>query len=76
MSYDEKNNIVTAKKEDITLQIPIHKDYIKVNDEIVKMDTKVIIKDGRTYIPLRYVFEGFNYNIEWHGESRTIRISN
>ncbi|WZL72516.1 glycosyl hydrolase family 18 protein [Clostridiaceae bacterium 35-E11] len=74
VSYDEKNNIVTAKKKNITLEIPINKDYIQVNGEIVKMDTKAIIKSDRTYIPLRYVFEGFNYNIEWHGESRTVRI--
>ncbi|MBF8981916.1 hypothetical protein IZY60_00040 [Lutibacter sp. B2] len=73
--FDEKNNIVIAKKDDITLEIPINKDYIKINDEIVKMDTKAFVKDGRTYMPLRYVFEGFNYNIEWHKESKTVIIN-
>ncbi len=75
VSFDEKNSIVMAEKEDITLEIPINKDYIKVNNQKIKMDTKGIIKEGRTYIPLRYVFEAFKYKIEWHGETNTAIIS-
>lgn len=75
VSFDENSNIVKAKKDDIILQIPINEDYIKVNNQIIKMDTKAIIKDGRTYIPLRYVFEGFNYKLEWHQESKTVIIN-
>lgn len=76
VSFDEKNNIVTSQKGDTTVEIPINKDYIKINNKVLQMDTKALIKDGRTYIPLRYVFEGFNYNIEWDEESRTIIINN
>ncbi|MFZ5969323.1 MAG: glycosyl hydrolase family 18 protein [Bacillota bacterium] len=76
VSYDERNRIVSAVKDNITMEIPISKDYIKINNTTVKMDTKAIIQNGRTYIPLRYVFEGFDYRIEWHGESKTAIISN
>lgn len=35
------------------------------------MDTAAIIKNDRTYIPLRAVFGAFGYNIEWHNNSST-----
>ncbi|MCT4595152.1 MAG: glycosyl hydrolase family 18 protein [Anaeromicrobium sp.] len=76
VSFNKKDCIVTAKKGDTTIEIPIGKDHIKINNEELKMDTKTIIKEGRTYIPLKYVFEGFNYNIKWHEESRTILVEN
>lgn len=76
VSFDGKNHIVRAIKEDVILEIPMNEDYIKVNDKILKMDTKPFIKNGRTYIPLKYVFEGFGYNIEWHEASRTVVVSN
>ncbi|QZY56942.1 glycosyl hydrolase family 18 protein [Crassaminicella profunda] len=76
VSFDEKNQIVRATKENITIEIPMNQDYVKVNDKILKMDTKAFIKNGRTYIPLKYVFEGFEYNIQWHEESRTVIVSN
>lgn len=71
-----KNNVVVAIKDDIKLEIPIDKDYIRVNDKEIKMDTKAVIKDNRTYIPLRYVFEAFNYKIDWHEASKTVIAKN
>ncbi|PAB58618.1 glycosyl hydrolase family 18 protein [Anaeromicrobium sediminis] len=76
ISFNEKDYIVTAQNGDTTIEIPLGEEYIKINNETLKMDTKAIIKGGRTYIPLKYVFEGFNYNIKWHEESRTILIDN
>ncbi|SHK53305.1 glycosyl hydrolase family 18 protein [Tepidibacter formicigenes] len=75
VSFDEKNYIVIAKKDNITIEIPINKDYIYIDNQKLKMDTKAFIKGERTYIPLRYVFEGFGYNIDWHEESKTIIIN-
>lgn len=75
VEFDAEKNVVIAKKDDIILEIPIGKDYIKVNDNEVKMDTKAVIKDQRTYIPLRYAFEAFNYKIDWHESSKTVIIN-
>ncbi len=75
VSFDEKNNVVIAQKEDILVEIPIDHYYIKVNDEIIMMNTKATIKDGRTYTPVRYVFEAFKYNVEWREVTKTARIN-
>ena len=33
------------------------------------------IKEGRTFIPLRFVSEQLGYKVEWNGETREITIS-
>ncbi len=75
VSYNSSDRIVHATKGNNDLRIPIDKDYIYLNEQKVQMDTKAIIKDGRTYIPLRYVFESFNYKITWHESSKTIILT-
>ncbi|WP_099191210.1 glycosyl hydrolase family 18 protein [Tepidibacter mesophilus] len=75
VSYNSSDRIVHATKGNHDLKIPIDKDYIYLNGQKVQMDTKATIKDGRTYIPLRYVFESFNYKITWHESSKTIIVT-
>ena len=33
------------------------------------------IKDGRTFIPLRFVSEHLGYNVSWNGETRQVTIT-
>jgi len=72
VSFDPNKNIVTARKNDVLIQIQINKDFIQINNKRIKMDIQVIIKEGRTYIPLQYIFEGFDYQIQWHESSKTV----
>ncbi|AFS78031.1 copper amine oxidase-like domain-containing protein [Gottschalkia acidurici 9a] len=76
VEFDAKRNKAIAKKDSLLVEVPINEDYIKVNGRIINMDTKAIIKDNRTYVPLRYVFEALNYKVEWHGETKTAVITN
>lgn len=43
---------------------------------IVEMDTAAIIKGDRTYAPIRYLAEAFEYSVSWDGNTRTIYINN
>lgn len=74
VSYDHINGVVTAVKDNISVKVPINEKTIYINGEETETDTKAIIKDNRTYIPLRSVFEAFGYKIEWHNNSRTVII--
>lgn len=75
VTYDANNRIAIASKEGTTIKIPIGKSTIDVNGQKVAIDTEAIIKDGRTYIPLRAVFSAFGYDVEWHNNSKTIYLS-
>lgn len=41
----------------VNIKVPISKNIIDVDGKIIKMDTAAILKDNRTYIPLRSIFE-------------------
>ena len=43
--------------------------------EVIPMDTAAVIVDGRTYAPIRYLAEFFDYAVSWDGSNRTVRIS-
>ena len=75
VGYDSINRLVSAVKGNTSIIIPIDENIIYINGEEVEIDTKAIIKDSRTYIPLRSVFEAFGYNIEWHNNSKTVIIN-
>ncbi|WP_313370695.1 glycosyl hydrolase family 18 protein, partial [Sedimentibacter sp.] len=74
VSYDADKREVTAVKDNITVIVPIDQNYIYINGNKTETDTAAIIKEDRTYIPLRAVFEAFGYEIDWHNNSRTVFI--
>ena len=41
-----------------------------------QMDTKPVVKDGRTYAPLRYMVQSFGYNVGWDQETKTVMVEN
>lgn len=69
--YEAGNQTVTAEREGIRVRVTIGQNILFVNDQPITMDTRAIIKDGRTYIPLRQVFSAFGFEAEWHDSSRT-----
>lgn len=48
-------------------------DEIKVmlNGERILFDQPPVIKDGRTLVPLRAIFENMGYDVEWNSETQT-----
>ncbi len=55
--------ITVSATEDIT---------IYVNDEILQCDIAPFIKDERTMVPMRRIFEALNAKVEWEGSTQTI----
>lgn len=72
IGYDELNRSVTVEKDGTIVTIPIDRNIITVNGKDVAMDAKAIIKNSRTYVPLRFVFEAFGYDVQWSGSSSKI----
>lgn len=65
-------SITTANEE---IKVTIGKDKAVVNGNEIKLDTKPILRQARTFVPLRFIGESLDCEIEWIGESRTIKIS-
>ncbi len=46
-----------------------------VNDANKSMDTAAIIKNSRTYAPVRYLAEAAGYKVNWNAATRTVEIT-
>ncbi len=49
-------------------------DKFDPSEKKIPMDTKAIIKNDRTYIPLRALFECFGLNVRWDAENKIAHI--
>lgn len=56
-------------------------DVFLKNDELVSeseedyMDTAAVVKDGRTYAPVRYLAEAYAYDVGWDSATSTVTIT-
>lgn len=41
---------------------------------LAEMDTAPVVKDGRTYAPLRYLAEGYGYEVSWDAATSTVVV--
>lgn len=41
-----------------------------------QMDTTAVVKEGRTYAPVRYMVQSFGYNVGWDQETKTVMVEN
>lgn len=74
VSWDEAARKVNVEKSGTTVQVPIGESYILVNGATVKNDTTAVIKNDRTYLPIRAVLEAFGAGVAWNAGSKTVVV--
>ena len=52
----------------------IGKNSYQVNGETKQMDTAAILKDGRTFVPAKYIAEALGADVNWDGASKTVYV--
>ena len=75
VSYDGATKTVIAAKDGTVVKITIGASSLTVDGQQVPMDTAAAIVDGRTYLPLRAVFSGFDYHVNWSEYGRVAYIA-
>lgn len=73
-SNDTRTAIV--EKDGIKVEVPVGQSYIIKNGQQIKNDTAAIIKDGKTYLPIRAVLEAFGASVGWDNATQTVTVSN
>ncbi|MBO5008646.1 MAG: hypothetical protein J6D26_07405 [Clostridia bacterium] len=76
MKVDYNDNYITVSNDNdkfIVIQIGSNTAY--VNGEAVALETPPILKNGCTYVPLRFLIENYGYDVEWDGENQKVLIN-
>jgi hypothetical protein len=65
---------VVVADEETTVELTVDSPLIAVNGALSEMDCVPQIVSGRTMLPIRYVLEAFGYQVDWDGDTYTVRI--
>ncbi|GEM_PF-4529228 len=72
VSWNQTNQIATASKNGTTVQVPIGQSYVLKGTEKVQNDTQAVVKNGKTYLPIRVVLKSFGADVEWDDKSKAV----
>ena len=48
--------------------------YVALGDNLLAFEERPVIEDGRTLIPIRFLFETMGATVNWNGDTRTASI--
>ncbi|MBR0027982.1 MAG: copper amine oxidase N-terminal domain-containing protein, partial [Clostridia bacterium] len=78
VDYDDATKTVTATKGDTTITFELLDDtiYIDNNGEKseITMDVPMLVEDGRTYVPVRFMSNALGMDVGWNGDNETVII--
>ncbi|CAH1226129.1 hypothetical protein PAECIP111893_05324 [Paenibacillus plantiphilus] len=75
VSWDGKTKKALFHSGTTKVTLTIGKREYEVSDKKLKMDTVALLKDGRTYVPARYVAEAFGAAVKWEHVIRTVYVT-
>lgn len=75
VEWDHKNYQAIIEKNGVEIIIPIDDDYAYVDYEPYLLDSPSRLVNGRTMVPLRFVAESLDCEVDWDGETRTVIIT-
>ncbi|NLW27906.1 copper amine oxidase N-terminal domain-containing protein, partial [Acetivibrio saccincola] len=74
VSWEGSTKTVTISQRDKEIKIVIGKKDYTINGEKSLMDTEALLKEDRTFVPIRFVSEGLGARVDWDPAVRTVYI--
>ncbi len=74
VGYDADSQVITASGNGISLTCRIGQRELSVNGTSVQMDTTAQIREGRTYVPVRFIYEAFGKTVVWNDTQRIVNV--
>src|SRR5690606_19899606 len=76
VGYDPNAHTAIVITEHNRIEVPIGTNKIYTNNQLIENDTNAVVKNGRTYLPIRVVLENAGYTVEWDAATRTVNAYN
>lgn len=72
--WEKSTKTITLFMDNVTVKLVVGSKTITVNGQAKEMDVAPVVKDGRSYLPARYVAEAFGYRVGWDPGTRRVRL--
>lgn len=76
VGWDNAAKTAVVVSENGRIEVPIGTNLVYCNGEAIENDTQAVIKDSRTYLPIRAVLEAAGFTVNWNNEERTVEAVN
>jgi len=74
VAWNAETKIITIKKDDIEIILEIDNKIATVNGVEKELEVAPKISNNRTLVPIRFISENLNLDVEWDEDSKTIVI--
>ncbi|MGQ9513136.1 N-acetylmuramoyl-L-alanine amidase [Thermodesulfitimonas sp.] len=74
ISWDGNTASVTLNRNGVTLRLTVGENILQVNGQEKKIDAVPVLKDGRTYLPVRCIVEAFGFTVNWDESARAVSV--
>lgn len=75
VDWDGNTRLVTVTKGMVVINLTIGSNQIITNGKATTMDTAAVIKDSRTFVPVKYIAEALGLSVGWDGAARTVILT-
>lgn len=65
ITWDGNAQVASLKLEEKTVQLTIGNKIMKVNGQDKTMDVEPLLRNGRTFLPARWIAEAFGFKVDW-----------
>lgn len=73
VDWDPKG-VVTINYNEDEIILPLSSQRVIVNNEVIKIDSPAIIVDSYTMVPLKFLSDYFDVQVDWYAESQVVNI--
>lgn len=74
IDWNAATRTVTAVKDDVTVQLTLGSNIAYRNGAPVELDAAPMVRDERSYVPVRFIAESFNTPVKWDGATKMVRL--
>ena len=74
VNWNSEKNCIELNKGFKQVVVPFNESYITVNNKRITTDALPVIINDRTYLPIRFVCEAFDYSVNWDQENKVVEI--
>ncbi len=75
VSWEAADKAVLISTVHHSVRLVVGQKTAMVDGKTVNLDAPPVIKNDRVFVPLRFVGQAISAGVEWHGDTRTVRLT-
>ncbi|WP_019123880.1 copper amine oxidase N-terminal domain-containing protein [Brevibacillus massiliensis] len=75
VKWDGTKNMVTMERQGTKIYLVVGENTVDIDDRTVRLDAPSVLKDWRTFVPLRFVSETFDQKVDWDADNKIVTIT-